>query len=407
MNAPHPHSDNENPLLPLVLVVDDQPMNIQTIYQLLEDDYDIAMATSGTEALDYCKQRLPDLILLDVVMPGMDGYEVCRQLKADPQTAAIPVIFVTSQSDPADEAEGLRRGAVDYITKPVIDIVAKARVQTQLALKKARDDLARSQEELLQAEKMLALGRIVAGVAHELATPVGNAMVTASTLMEENHILTRKIKEGKVKRSEIDAHIGTTEECLTMVVNSLFRVSNLIETFKHVAIKDTGEARNKFMLHELASDIANAASFGLDMQKLKCDVTVDEGVQLDSYPGALGRALISLIQNVQIHAYPESGGIATISGTVVPRTGDNAQRWARITVADSGRGIPADKLKRIFDPFQSTQIGRGGPGLGLSITWALVTQVLGGRIEVESTVGKGSRFIITLPVTAPDSRASL
>ncbi|MDD3518491.1 MAG: diguanylate cyclase [Chromatiales bacterium] len=129
---------------PRLLVVDDQPINIQTLYQIFHADHEVFMATDGQQALDFCRHGMPpDLILLDVVMPGMDGLEVCRSLKADPATADIPVIFVTAQSDPADETRALEAGGVDFITKPVNPAVVRARVKTHLTLK-AQSDLLRS-----------------------------------------------------------------------------------------------------------------------------------------------------------------------------------------------------------------------------------------------------------------------
>ena len=132
------------PERPRLLVVDDQPINIQTLYQIFHADHEIFMATSGDQALAFCRDNVPpDLILLDVVMPGMDGIEVCRRLKSDPALADIPVIFVTARSDPADEAGALAAGGVDFIAKPVNPAVVRARVKTHLTLK-AQTDLLHS-----------------------------------------------------------------------------------------------------------------------------------------------------------------------------------------------------------------------------------------------------------------------
>ncbi len=126
---------------PRLLLVDDQAVNIQSLYQIFSDDYELYMATSGEQAMAVCRDKLPDLVLLDVVMPGMGGLEVCRQLKADSETADIPVIFVTSQNSPDEETLGLEVGAVDFISKPVNPSVVRARVKTQLTLKKQTDTL--------------------------------------------------------------------------------------------------------------------------------------------------------------------------------------------------------------------------------------------------------------------------
>lgn len=142
--APEWHVLSTLPARPRLLVVDDQPINIQTLYQIFHADHEVFVATSGEQALAFCRGNpLPDLILLDVVMPGLDGLAVCRQLKADPVLANIPVIFVTACMDPADETRALEAGGVDFITKPVNPMVVRARVKTHLTLK-AQGDFLRS-----------------------------------------------------------------------------------------------------------------------------------------------------------------------------------------------------------------------------------------------------------------------
>ncbi|GMU43134.1 MAG: diguanylate cyclase [Xanthomonadales bacterium] len=126
---------------PRILVVDDQPANIQTLYQVLKGDYDVAMATDGSQAIALCQRRPPDLVLLDVVMPGIDGFEVCKRLKADSATRDVPVIFVTARDSTEDETQGLEVGAVDFITKPVNPPVVRARVRTHVELKRQADFL--------------------------------------------------------------------------------------------------------------------------------------------------------------------------------------------------------------------------------------------------------------------------
>lgn len=126
---------------PRILVVDDQPTNIQTLYQILKGEYDVSMATDGSQAIGLCQRRQPDLVLLDVVMPGIDGFEVCKRLKADPATRDVPVIFVTARDGVEDETMGLAVGAVDFITKPVNPPVVLARVRTHIELKRQTDTL--------------------------------------------------------------------------------------------------------------------------------------------------------------------------------------------------------------------------------------------------------------------------
>ena len=143
---------------PRLLIIDDVPGNIRTLAAVLEDEYELSMATNGLEGLDLAASLPPDLILLDVVMPGMDGYEVCRRLKADADTSAIPVIFVTALDEAGEEAMGLELGAVDFIVKPFSPAVVQGRIKTQISLKRAN-------EALLQQHLKLAPGRN-----HELLT---------------------------------------------------------------------------------------------------------------------------------------------------------------------------------------------------------------------------------------------
>ncbi len=139
-----PDPDNlRGPDRPRLLVVDDIPLNVQALYQVFQERCEVIVATSGARALELCRSQQPDLILLDVVMPEMDGFEVCQQLKADPATRAIPILFVTAQDSPEDETRGLELGAVDFITKPINPAVVRARVNTQLTLK-AQSDFLRS-----------------------------------------------------------------------------------------------------------------------------------------------------------------------------------------------------------------------------------------------------------------------
>lgn len=137
------HLDTPSIKRPRLLVVDDQPINIQTLYELFKADHEVFMATSGEQALAFCNDTPPDLILLDIMMPGMNGLEVCRRLKADPYTQHIPVIFVTAQSDPGDETRAIEAGGVDFISKPVNAAVVRVRVKTHLTLK-AQTDMLRS-----------------------------------------------------------------------------------------------------------------------------------------------------------------------------------------------------------------------------------------------------------------------
>lgn len=384
--------------MPLILVVDDQPSNIHALYQLLVDECEVSMATSGAEALAYCAQQLPDLILLDVLMPEMSGYEVCDQLKADPRTRSIPVIFVTVQGSASDEAEGFAHGAVDYIPKPFVDVVVKARVRTQLALKLASESFARSQIELFQRDKLASVGRTISGIAQELSSPLGNALISACTLQDDLAQLRLLSQGGNIKRSDLDKHLRVSEESVGLVLSNLQRTLSIVDSFLQSTADNFGDQRRSFSLLELIHEVVSSLAPALETHQVRCELDAGDDLHLLSFRGALAKVLTTLIQNAIKHAYREAGGEVHL------RVRALGTDQLVITVQDHGVGIPPGMLGRVFDPFFSTRFGLNRSEPGLYIVRNLVTFALGGQIQVESTPGLGTTVRLTLPMISPEAR---
>jgi signal transduction histidine kinase len=384
--------------MPLILVVDDQPSNIHALYQLLVDECEVSMATSGAEALAFCAEQLPDLILLDVLMPGMSGYEVCDQLKADPRTRGVPVIFVTVQGGAADEAEGFAHGAVDYIPKPFVDVVVKARVRTQLALKLASESFARSQIELFQRDKLASVGRTIAGIAQELSSPLGNALISACTLQDDLTQLRGLAQAGAIRRSDLDRHLRVSEASVGLVLSNLQRTLSIVDSFLQSTADNFGDQRRSFSLLELIHEVVASLAGALAMHQVRCELDAGDDLHLLSFRGALAKVLATLIQNAVKHAYREAGGEVHIR--VRPQGADQLA----IAVQDHGAGIPPGVLGRVFDPFFSTRFGSHRSEPGLYIVRNLVAFALGGQIQVESTPGLGTTVRLTLPMISPEAR---
>jgi signal transduction histidine kinase len=384
--------------MPLILVVDDQPSNIHALYQLLVDDCEVSMATSGGEALAFCAQQLPDLILLDVLMPEMSGYEVCDRLKADPRTRAIPVIFVTVQGSAADEAEGFAHGAVDYIPKPFVDVVVKARVRTQLALKLASESFARSQIELFQRDKLASVGRTIAGIAQELSSPLGNALISACTLQDDLAHLRGLSNAGSIKRSDLEKHLRVSEESVSLVLSNLQRTLSIVDSFMQSTADNFGDQRRSFSLLELVHEVVAGLAPMLEAHQVRCELDAADDLHLLSFRGALAKVLSTLIQNAVKHAYREAGGEVHIR--VRPQGTDQLN----ITVQDHGVGIAPALLGRVFDPFFSTRFAANRSEPGLYIVRNLVTFALGGQMQVESTPGVGTTVRLSLPMISPEAR---
>jgi signal transduction histidine kinase len=386
------------PAMPLILVVDDQPSNIHALYQLLVDDCEVSMATSGAEALAFCAQQLPDLILLDVLMPEMSGYEVCDRLKADPRTRGIPIVFVTVQGGADDEARGFAHGAVDYISKPFVDVVVKARVHTQLALKLASESFARSQIELFQRDKLASVGRTIAGIAQELSSPLGNALISACTLQDDLTQLRGIAATGRIKRCELDKHLRVSEESVGLVLSNLQRTLSIVDSFLQSTAENFGDQRRSFSLLELIHEVVSGLAGALEAHQVRCELDAGDDLHLLSFRGALAKVLSTLVQNAVKHAYREAGGEIHIR--VRPLGGDQLS----LTVQDHGVGIPPGMLGRVFDPFFSTRFGSNRSEPGLYIVRNLVTFALGGQIQVESTPGVGTTVRLTLPLISPEAR---
>ena len=266
---------------------------------------------------------------------------------------------------------------------------------------RALDRLKRTQAELIQAEKLASLGQLVAGVAHEINTPIGIALTTAGIVDEEAHTFRDAAREGRISRSSLDRAAGRVAEGAGLLVANLTRAADLIQSFKRVAADQVSGERRSFalrvFLHELLTSLGPMLRQTGRSARMECP----DDLVLDSYPGALAQVVTNLVVNASLHAFPEGDpGLIVVAAE---RFGPDA---VRLTVSDDGCGIPPERAGKVFDPFFTTRRGQGSTGLGLHIVWNLVTGTLGGHVALESMTGCGSRFVVDLPFTAaPRERA--
>ncbi|WP_028103724.1 ATP-binding protein [Pseudoduganella violaceinigra] len=267
---------------------------------------------------------------------------------------------------------------------------------TNEELQAALENLSLTQEELVRRDKLAALGSLVAGVAHELNTPIGNSLVTASTLADQTASLSGQIDAG-IRRSELDAYLERAREAGDIIQRNLQRAAKLVASFKEIAVDTTDAQRRRFFLDELLQDMLAPLWASLPQPRPNLVLDVVPGLQLDSYPGSLSQALAHLVDNCIVHAFSTApGGEPTVTITASAQGSD-----VLLSVADNGAGIAAEHLRRVFDPFFTTRLGAGQSGLGLYITHNIVTGVLAGHITAASTPGCGSTFTIRLPAAAP------
>lgn len=265
--------------------------------------------------------------------------------------------------------------------------------QRQLILK-----LEQAHRQLLQSEKLASLGSLVAGVAHELNTPIGNGVMAASTLRHALETFRQRSSEG-IKRSLLDAFLDSVDTGTDIAQRNLQRAAELISSFKQVAADQTSSQRRTFRLDEIVHEVALTLRPTLKNRTGELQIDIPPGIEMESYPGPLGQALANLIDNATLHAFEgRSRGSITVSASLL------TDGRARLCVEDDGIGIPAKLLPRIFDPFVTTRMGRGGTGLGLHIAHNIAVQVLGGSISANCRPDEGCCFELILPLVAPPPR---
>jgi len=284
------------------------------------------------------------------------------------------------------------------------DITERKRAEIQLDLR--TQDLSRSNEELkltleslrqaqrhlVESEKMAALGGLVAGIAHEINTPVGVGVTAASALEDETRRLTALYRQGQMKKADLEQYISVSEQSSRMILNNLERAAALINSFKQVAVDQSSENRRCFKVRPYLEELMTSLRPTLKKTGVSCVIDCAEDIEIDSYPGMFSQIITNLVMNSITHAYDEKpGGVIRIAAR---KGGDRLM----LEFSDDGKGMSGDVLAKIFDPFFTTRRGAGGSGLGLHTVYNLITQTLKGSIECRSQPGQGASFAIQWPV---------
>jgi PAS domain S-box-containing protein len=263
---------------------------------------------------------------------------------------------------------------------------------TNSELEKTLGQLQNAQNQLVQSEKMAALGGLVAGVAHEINTPVGIGVTAASYLKDSVEKIKSLAQENQMKRSDFDQFLVQTDESSDIILKNLNRAAELIRGFKQVAVDQSSESNRAFKVHEYINEVLISLKPKLKKTKHTIDVDCDENIEINSNPGAFSHIVTNFVTNSLLHGFEnkEEGHIK-----IVVKREDGT---LKLVYTDDGAGIPAENIKQIFDPFFTTKRGKGGSGLGLHVLYNSVTQSLGGTIECKSEVGHGVEFTIRIPI---------
>ncbi|MCB2183964.1 MAG: response regulator [Desulfobulbaceae bacterium] len=392
-----------------ILIVDDYPATIRALVVKLQKHYHVDVATSGAEALELALASLPDLILLDVMMPGMDGYELCSILKESKSTCNIPIIFVTARAAEEDEERGLALGAVDYLTKPFSTAIVSARIRTHLDLKRHHDNLEKMVDErteelnkaltLLKAKKeseyrqaaqihsgrLAALGEMATSMAHEINQPLNVLSITLQgwQLLERRDALTKEKMLGDVQ----------------ILLDNVGRITKLID---HV--RTLGHASQDVCSFSLAKVLQNALSL-CRMQFLnhgiEINLEIDENVpEVDAIESEVEQVILNILSNAR-YALAEKNQKDQHFSPVLSLSLTEQDNMICLAVKDNGGGVEPMAEENIFDPFFTTKPAGQGTGLGLNICKQLMLK-FDGDITLENNPGQGACFKICLP--GPDKK---
>ncbi|MEH2279910.1 MAG: response regulator [Nostoc sp.] len=445
-----------------ILVVDDTPDNLRLLSAMLTaQGFEVRKALNGKMALTACQMVLPDVILLDINMPGMDGYQVCQQLKADDKTCEVPVIFISALDDVVDKVKAFDVGGVDYIAKPFHGAEVVLRIENQINLRllqvklqeknfllqQALDDLKASQVQQIQNEKMVALGQLVAGLAHEINNPIsfiyGNLQYAGQYVEDLVNMIEVYQQEypkptPKIQQIAKDVDLNFIIKDLQNLIGAMYRGSDRIReivlALQHFSRHDEAEMK-RVNIHE---DIENTLVMLQHRLREAADhpaivVVKDYGnlPLVTCYASELNQVFMHLLNNA-IDAIEEGVGngewgmgnqsLKEEVGNGEWRVGNQSStpysllptpqirihtevtdlNMVKIAIADNGLGIEESLRSRLFDPFFTTKPVGKGSGLGLSISYQIIVQKHRGNISCNSSVGKGAEFVIEIPTEQPD-----
>jgi signal transduction histidine kinase len=428
-----------------LLIVDDNPTNIKVLFDFLKEfGFRVLIAKDGETTLQRLEAARPDLILLDVMMPGMDGFETCKQIKLKPNFQDIPIVFMTALADAENKVKGFSCGAVDYITKPFQQEEVLMRVNLHLQLKNLTQELTeknnilnelnisleqrveertlelkKAQSQLIVSEKMSSLGQLVAGIAHEINNPVGfingnlkYACDYTQDLLELVRIYQKNYPEPvtevveKLAELDFDYLAEDFPKLLESLQEGTTRITNISKSMKIFSRIDT-DRKIKFNLHDGLDSTLLILRHRLKDNEQHPEIKVTKNYgdlpEIECYPGQINQVFMNILTNA-IEALEESnngrsfGEIKANPNCIDIRTEVEPNNQVCIYIKDNGIGIDADHKSRLFkDSFTTKAVGKG-TGLGLTISHQIIEEKHGGKLEFISTQGEGTEFVIKLPL---------
>jgi two-component system, NtrC family, sensor kinase len=408
-----------------ILIVDDNPTNLKVLSKTLtQAGYEITVANNGEMAITRAANEMPALILLDVMMPGIDGFETCRRFKQNPITQSIPIIFMSALTESGAKVKGFSLGAVDYVTKPFEEeeVLARVRLHMQLhhltqtlsnqnnELTQTIQELQIAQKQIIAQEKLASLGTLTAGVAHELRNPlnfVNNFSIGSIDLTEELIEELAKYEQSiPLKNLEyIQEILQDLKQNAKSIREHGCRAENIINSMMEHARSDSGK-HQPIDINGLIEQAVYLAYQSKRNQDTQFNVTLQKNYDpaigsIEAVPGDLMRAFINLTDNAcyalytkyKNHKSESSSIFAPILSVQTLNKGDHVE----IRLRDNGIGIPQEIVEMVFNPFFTTKPTGEGTGLGLSLTYDILVAQHRGSLDLDTKLGEYTEFVITIP----------
>ena len=403
-----------------VLIVDDVPKNLQLLGKILAlENYEVMIATDGQQALNTVEKKPPDVILLDIMMPGMDGFEVCERIKSNPELKDIPIIFLTAKTEIADKIKGFELGASDYINKPFETPEVLARVQTQVRLKRAQDTIKNHNQELeaileqrtkalVRAERQAAMSLLIEGIVHNFKTPLTSILGSAQLVQLYQGDLENLVDPHLEEQPEtLHQFLDIVKKGVTSIENASHRLNDMVNSLMVKGREDRSDEIEPTDLNQLIHQELEFLDTNLWFKhKVEKEILLAPvKLTIDVIPLEIGQVFQNLIGNAQDALEGHKDPAITIkSGT----QGESV--W--FSVSDNGPGIPEDIRPKIFEPFFTTKPkldenadGPTGTGLGLHACLEIVN-AYNGRIEIDPSDTDGAKFTVFLPLGGHNTPSS-
>ncbi|MBT4836620.1 MAG: response regulator [Methylococcales bacterium] len=405
---------------PKLLVVDDMPINVSLMEEMVKNEYQIFSAYNGADAIKIASNNKPDLILLDIIMPEMDGYEVCQTIKNNSLTKDIPIIFITAKDHIEDESFGLKMGAIDYITKPFNLSIVKQRIQNHISCQEHQKALQEviecKQKQLIHCEKLSSMGTLMAGITHEVNNTMTYVLGNLRMIKKYNNKFSsfyssteklignldhhtdvndienslqefKELNESELKSGKVLAY---SQESINDCIEGMDRITSILKNLKLFSHQDD-ETSQTPELCDINSCIDMSVKLVANELKYKSELVRDYSnnlPQINACELQLSQVFVNLLINA-CHAINKQG--------IISISTDFKDNNVIIQVSDNGCGIPEEMQERIFEPFFTTKSREIGSGLGLSISHDII-KMYQGNITINSIVGTGTTFTISFPI---------